>query len=61
MSLLQVFHSVATGSRRTRELLTPLGLLIFGLTVVAPCTSAGAGDRVIRHRENAESGLSVCS
>ena len=35
MSLLEVFHSVATGSRRKRELLTPLGLLIFGLTLVA--------------------------
>jgi protein-S-isoprenylcysteine O-methyltransferase Ste14 len=35
MSLLQVFHSAATGSRRKRELLTPLGLLIFGLTLAA--------------------------
>jgi len=36
MSLLQVFHSVATGPRRKRELLTPVGFLIFGasLTVV---------------------------
>jgi protein-S-isoprenylcysteine O-methyltransferase Ste14 len=35
MSLLRLFHSVATGSRRKRELLTPVGLLIFGLTLAA--------------------------
>ena len=35
MSLLDVFHSVATGSQRKRELMTPLGLLIFGLTLAA--------------------------
>ena len=35
MGLLEVFHSVATGSRRRRALLTPVGLLIFGLTLIA--------------------------
>ena len=35
VSLMQLFHSVATGSRRKRELLTPVGLLIFGLTLAA--------------------------
>lgn len=30
LGLADYFHSVATGSRRRRELLTPLGLLIFG-------------------------------
>ena len=35
MSLLEMFHSVATGSRWKRELLTPVGLLIFGLTLAA--------------------------
>jgi protein-S-isoprenylcysteine O-methyltransferase Ste14 len=35
MSLLQVFHSVATGSRWKRKLLTPVGFLIFGATLAA--------------------------
>ena len=33
MSLIEIFHSAATGSRRKRELLTPLGLLIFVLSL----------------------------
>ena len=34
MGLLDLFHSVATGSQRRRELLTPAGLVIFGLTLL---------------------------
>ncbi|UCC85229.1 MAG: hypothetical protein JSW46_10070 [Gemmatimonadota bacterium] len=30
MGLADYFHSVATGPKRRRELLTPVGLLIFG-------------------------------
>jgi len=33
VSLADYFHSVATGPRRRRELLTPLGLLVFGGTL----------------------------
>ena len=33
MGLAEIFHSVATGPKRRRELLTPLGLLIFGSTL----------------------------
>ncbi len=35
MSLLRIFHSVATGSRWKRQLLTPVGLLIFATTLAA--------------------------
>jgi protein-S-isoprenylcysteine O-methyltransferase Ste14 len=48
MSLLQVFHSVATGSRRKRDLLTPLGLLIFGLTLAAAVVLGLYTDKVLR-------------
>ena len=48
MSLLQVIHSVATGSRRKRELWTPLGLLIFGLTLAAVVVLGLYTDRVLR-------------
>jgi len=34
MGLKELFHSVATGSRRRRQILTPLGLTIFGLTLL---------------------------
>lgn len=33
MSMADVFHKVATGPRRKRDLLTPLGLLIFGASL----------------------------
>lgn len=33
MRLADLFHSVATGPRRRRELLTPVGLLVFGGTL----------------------------
>jgi protein-S-isoprenylcysteine O-methyltransferase Ste14 len=35
MSLADYFHSVASGPKRRRDLLTPLGLLIFGGTLAA--------------------------
>ena len=47
MSLLQLFHSVATGSRRKRELLTPVGLLIFGLTLAAVVVLGLFTDRLL--------------
>ena len=50
-SLSEIFHSVATGSRRTRELLTPLGLLIFGLTLAAVVVLGLYTDRVLRMPE----------
>ncbi len=30
LSLADLFHAVATGSRRRRALLTPVGLVVFG-------------------------------
>ena len=33
MSLAEYFHSAATGSKRRRRRLTPLGLLVFGSTI----------------------------
>ena len=48
MTLLQVFHSVATGSRRKRELLTPVGLLVFGLTLVAVVVLGLLSDKALR-------------
>ena len=47
MSLLEIFHSVATGSRWKRELLTPVGLLIFGLTLAAVVSLGLLTDRVL--------------
>jgi protein-S-isoprenylcysteine O-methyltransferase Ste14 len=34
VSLKDLFHSVATGPKRRRDLLTPVGLLVFGSTLV---------------------------
>jgi protein-S-isoprenylcysteine O-methyltransferase Ste14 len=48
MSLQHVFHSVATGSRRKRELLTPLGLLVFGLSLAAVILLGLYTDRWLR-------------
>ncbi len=48
MSLLDLFHAAATGSRRKRELLTPLGLLIFGLTLAAVIVAGLVTDSVLR-------------
>ena len=51
MSLLEVFHSAATGSRRKRQLLTPLGLLIFGLTLAAVVVLGIYTDKALRMPE----------
>jgi len=48
MSLLRVFHSVATGSRWKRELLTPVGFLIFGGTLAAVLLLGLYTDNVLR-------------
>ena len=34
MGLKELFHTVATGSRRRRQIFTPLGLTFFGLTLL---------------------------
>lgn len=47
MSLLKLFHSVATGSRWKRNLLTPVGLLMFGLTLAAVIVLGLFTDRVL--------------
>jgi protein-S-isoprenylcysteine O-methyltransferase Ste14 len=47
MSLLEIYHSVATGSRWKRELLTPVGLLIFGLTLAAVIFLSLVTDRML--------------
>ena len=47
MGLLRLFHSVATGSRHKRELLTPVGLLIFGLTLAAVIVLGLLTDRLL--------------
>lgn len=48
MSLLRVFHSVATGSRWKRNLLTPVGLLVFGSTLAAVLALGLLTDGVLR-------------
>lgn len=48
MSLIKLFHRVATGSSRRRELLTPVGLLIFGLTLAAVVVCGLFTDRLLR-------------
>ena len=51
MNLLNLFHSIATGSRRKRELLTPAGLFIFALSLVVVIVAGLYTDRVIRMPE----------
>ena len=47
MKLAELFHSVATGSQRRRELLTPIGLAFFGLTLAVVVAGGLFTDRVI--------------
>jgi protein-S-isoprenylcysteine O-methyltransferase Ste14 len=47
MSLTDLFHSVATGSQRKRELLTPVGLLVFGATLAVVIVAGLYTDRLI--------------
>ncbi len=45
MGLADLFHSIATGPKRRRELLTPLGLLIFGGTLAVVIVGGFYTDR----------------
>ena len=47
MRLQDLFHSVATGPASRRKLLTPVGLLIFGLTLVVVVAGGLLIDRVL--------------
>jgi protein-S-isoprenylcysteine O-methyltransferase Ste14 len=47
MGLADLFHSIATGSKRKRDLLTPVGLVIFGLSLVIVIAAGLATDRAI--------------
>jgi protein-S-isoprenylcysteine O-methyltransferase Ste14 len=46
MSLKELFHSVATGPKRRRELLTPIGLAVFGSTLLIVVFGGLITDRV---------------
>ncbi|UCG85173.1 MAG: isoprenylcysteine carboxylmethyltransferase family protein [Gemmatimonadota bacterium] len=59
MSLLRLFHSVATGSRWKRELLTPLGLLVFGATLAVVVVLGLFTDRLLRMPELLPGSLGV--
>ena len=48
MSIRELFHSIATGPRRRRELLTPVGLLIFGLSLAAVVVLGLFSDKMLR-------------
>ncbi len=48
MSLADLFHRIATGPKRRRALLTPVGLLIFAGTIVVVIGGGLATDRVLR-------------
>jgi protein-S-isoprenylcysteine O-methyltransferase Ste14 len=47
LSLIETFHSVATGSRWRREVLTPVGLLIFGVSLSAVIVLGLYTDRLL--------------
>ena len=47
MSLQDLFHSVATGSQRRRQLLTPVGLVFFGLTLLVVVMGGLYTDRAL--------------
>lgn len=47
MSLQDLFHSVATGPRRRRQLLTPVGLIVFSLTLVVVVVGGSYTDRAL--------------
>ncbi len=46
MGLKELFHSVATGSRRRREILAPVGLVVFGGTLLIVIFGGLGTDRV---------------
>ena len=47
MGLKELFHTVATGSRRRRQILTPLGLTFFGLTLLVVVFGGLYFDRIL--------------
>jgi len=47
MSLVEIIHAIATGRQRKRELMTPVGLLIFGLSLAAVVVLGVVTDRVL--------------
>ena len=48
MSIADFFHRVATGPKRQRALLTPVGLLVFGGTLVIVIAGGLVTDRALR-------------
>ena len=46
MGLKELFHSVATGSKRRRDILTPVGLAVFGSTILIVIFGGLFTDRV---------------
>ncbi len=61
MKIRDLFHAVATGPRRRRELLTPIGLAFFGCSLLAVIIGGLAVDRLLRFPELAPGklGLSI--
>ena len=51
MGLQNLFHSVATGSKRRRDLLTPVGLIVFGLSLVVVIAGGLYTDRALQMPE----------
>lgn len=47
MGLHDLFYSVATGSKRRRDLLTPVGLIVFGLSLVVVMAGGLYTDRAL--------------
>lgn len=47
MGMADLFHSIATGSKRKRDLLTPVGLVIFGLSLLVVIAAGLVTDRAI--------------
>jgi len=47
VSLQDLFHSVATGSQRRRQLLTPVGLVVFGFTLLVVVMGGVYTDRAL--------------
>lgn len=51
MGLARMVHSVTSGSRRKRELLTPVGLVVFGLSLAAVVALGLATDALLHMPE----------
>ena len=48
MTLADFFHGIATGPKRQRVLVTPVGLLVFGGTLVIVIVGGLITDRALR-------------